>query len=58
MYSGLHYTLRDRIIGYVDSVALAIYDIFESANVKYNEGLADKLLFIAGLKKLAHPAIW
>jgi len=48
----LPYRLRERVDGYAAAVAAEAPAIFADAEVSYNQGLANKLVFIAGIKKL------
>jgi len=50
--SNLPYALEERVNGYVDSIIISMDSIFESAGIKFNEELANKIILIAGIKKL------
>jgi hypothetical protein len=44
--------LRESVIGYARSVQDAIPDISRDAEIRQDQGLADQLVFLAGIKKL------
>ena len=44
--------LREDVVGYARSVQSALPDIFRDAKLAQEQGLADQLVFLAGIKKL------
>ena len=61
MFDDLPYSLRERVMGYVNSVEIAIPEIFRDAEIQYNEDLAETLLFVASLRKffsIVNSAYW
>jgi len=48
----LPFRLREDVIGYARSVQAAVPDIFREARMTLDQGLADQLVFVAGIKKL------
>ncbi len=44
--------LREDVVGYARSVQRALPDIFRDAKLAQEQGLADQLVFLAGIKKL------
>ena len=51
LVSELPYRFREDILGYARSVQHALPEIFSNAHVKWNEDLAEQVIYIAGLKK-------
>jgi hypothetical protein len=49
---GLPYNLRDQVIGYARSVDAAAPDIAREADVELSRDLRDRLVFLAGVRKL------
>lgn len=50
--SHLPFSIEDQIVGYARSVQDALSEIFQNAQVPYNETIANQVVFIAGIKKL------
>lgn len=48
----LPYTLREQVVGYAESVERTAPEIFRDVGRKYDARLADKLVFLSGIKKL------
>lgn len=48
----LPYTLKEQVLGYARSVRDAMPEIVLEAGVEYSNEVADKIIYIAGLRKL------
>jgi hypothetical protein len=50
--AALPYSLREQIEGYVESVSQSQNEIFRDANVPFSAEIRDRLLFVAGVRRL------
>jgi hypothetical protein len=52
MLETLPFTLRDQIEGYAQSIDEVTEEIFRDARVEFSEELGDRLVFVAGIRRL------
>lgn len=48
----LPYSLKEQVLGYARSVRDAMKEIMQEAEVEYTDEIANKIIFIAGVRKL------
>lgn len=48
----LPWSLREQVIGYARSVDYALPEIFKEANIKFDQEISNKVVFLSGIKKL------
>ena len=49
---GLPWTIEEQVLGYARSVEDALPGIFQDAGRAFDRALGDKIVFLAGVKKL------
>lgn len=52
MIEGLPKSLSDQVVGYAASVERALPEIFRDAERKFDQDIANQLVFLAGVRKL------